>query len=91
MSISGRTIHSWLGVNSGYKFDKEELWKSIRKNKEFCNTLKSVKVIFIDEISVLKDKVIDSIDLVMRFTAENTRMACMPMGGRQLVLAGDPF
>ncbi len=89
-SIAGRTMHAWFGVAPGFTFDKEDLLRRVHQNSSLCNLLRGIKVIVIDEASFLKARVLDSIYLVMRYVAPGKRKSCIPLGGRQLILAGDP-
>ncbi len=90
-AIGGRTIHAWFGVQCGFVFSKENLWSRVKEDKAMCDVLRKVKVLFVDEISVLKQNVLDAVDWVMRHVAESDRLSSIPMGARQLVVAGDPY
>lgn len=84
--LGGVTVHSWSGIGikdnlTDYDLDlleqKQYLWKRFEK----------VKVLIIDEISMLKNSTLDSIDLVCRTFKKNNA----PFGGLQVIFSGDFF
>jgi len=84
--IGGMTIHSWSGIGikdnlSKYDLDaleeKQYLWKRFEK----------VKVLVIDEISMLSAHTLDSIDAVAKLFKRNNE----PFGGLQVIFSGDFF
>lgn len=81
LNVGGQTIHSF------FKFppkmiDPRELTK--RKNHRFY---KKLKLLIIDEISMVRADMIDCIDIFLRNNIENPR----PFGGVQIVVFGDLF
>ncbi len=81
LNVGGQTIHSF------FKFppkmiDPRELTK--RKNHRFY---KKLKLLIIDEISMVRADMIDCIDIFLRNNIENSR----PFGGVQVVVFGDLF
>ncbi len=91
LSFEGTTIHSLFGAPPHWKFSKEELIRIVRKNSRKQNLLRKIRVLIIDEISLLTAEVLDSIDAVLRDLAPTDMDSSLPLGGRQLVVAGDPF
>jgi nucleoside-triphosphatase THEP1 len=84
--LKGITIHSWSGIGikdyiSDYDMDileqKQYLWKRFEKTK----------VLVIDEISMLKASVLDSVDKVSQLFKRNN----LPFGGMQVIFSGDFF
>lgn len=81
LNVGGQTIHSF------FKFppkliDPNELGK--RKNHKFY---KKLKLLIIDEISMVRADMMDNIDIFLRNNLENHA----PFGGVQLVVFGDLF
>ena len=62
----------------------------VKKNQQILRQLKEAKVIIIDEISMLKGNVIDSLNYVFRQLSP-PHADFYPFDGRILVLCGDPF
>jgi ATP-dependent exoDNAse (exonuclease V) alpha subunit/DNA-binding MarR family transcriptional regulator len=84
--LKGMTIHSWAGIGireslSDFELDlleqKQYLWKRFEKTK----------VLIIDEISMLKDSTLDTIDQVAKLFKRND----LPFGGMQVIFSGDFF
>jgi len=84
--IGGMTIHSWAGIgikdalshrDLDYMEQQQYLWKRFEK----------VKVLVIDEISMLKDTTLDMVDRVCKTFKRNDK----PFGGLQVIFSGDFF
>lgn len=60
----------------------------LKYNKEHIKLLKSLELIIIDEISMVRADVIDFIDRVLRTYSGNFRQ---PFGGKQMLFVGDVF
>lgn len=84
--IGGMTIHSWSGIgikdflsqrDLDYLEQQQYLWKRFEK----------VKVLVIDEISMLKDTTLDMVDRVCKTFKRNEK----PFGGLQVIFSGDFF
>ena len=87
--IGGRTIHSLFGAPPFWPFNPL-LWEMIKGKTHLLGMLSSIKVLLIDEVTLLSDRVLDTLDIIMRNTASRG-MESVPFGGRQIILAGDPF
>lgn len=90
-ALQGTTIHSLFGAKPSWEFSKEFLWKGIKNRPRILDRLKNIKVLVIDEISLLRSNEIDAIDHVLRELAETKIQASLPFGGRIVIFAGDPF
>lgn len=84
--IGGMTIHSWAGIgikdqlsarDLDYMEQQQYIWKRFEK----------VKVLVIDEISMLKDTTLDMVDRVCKTFKRNDK----PFGGLQVIFSGDFF
>ena len=85
--LGGMTIHAWSGIGikeylSDYDIDQLE------EKKYLWDRFEKVKVLVIDEISMLSGTFLDNLDRLCR---SMKREENKPFGGIQLVLCGDLF
>lgn len=83
---SGQTIHSAVGI--GIKNDKElamDIYMSRKFQRDALKRIKSMDVLIVDEISMLRSDVLELIDAVLRLALDSSR----PFGGMQVVFSGD--
>jgi len=84
--MNGQTIHSWAGI--GIKdYVSDRYLASLRDKKYFRDKMDKVKVLIIDEISMLHRNQLDAVDYVLKFFKQNDE----PFGGIQVVFSGDFF
>jgi ATP-dependent DNA helicase PIF1 len=84
--INGMTIHSFFGI--GIREHVDEYFLDSLVQKEFLHKrLNKLKVLIIDEISMVSPGLFDSIDKILRAFKYSDE----PFGGLQLVLSGDFF
>jgi len=84
--INGMTIHSFFGI--GIRENVDEYFLDSLIQKEFLHKrLKKLKVLIIDEISMVSPQLFDSIDKILRAFKYSDE----PFGGLQIVLSGDFF
>ncbi len=84
--IGGMTIHSFFGIgikDSLSQYDIEELMEK----KYIWDRIKNLKVLIIDEVSMLSPKLFISIDNILRTFKFSTES----FGGIQVILVGDFF
>ena len=85
--IGGKTLHSFLGIGLG-KRPVEELVDFTRiKNKKTCQKLRLLKILIIDEVSMLDAELLDKISLYLQRLRGNDA----PFGGVQMIFCGDHF
>lgn len=84
--MDGRTIHSWSAIGIKSNPTKKE-FNSIIYNEDIQKRINNVKVLIIDEISMLDAKRFNLIELVCRTIRKNSA----PFGGLQVILCGDFF
>lgn len=85
--ISGRTIHSFLGIGLA-KQSAHELYDrlvSTRRLKAKYLELKNLKTLIIDEISMINNILLDKISDYLELIKGNTK----PFGGVQMIFVGD--
>lgn len=84
--MGGVTIHSWAGI--GIK-DSLSDWDidAISQKEKTTSKMRSVKVLVIDEISMLHHFRLDMVDRVLRYVRDDPS----PFGGVQVVVCGDFF
>lgn len=84
--MSGLTIHSWAGIGIKESLTSKQL-KELKAKKYLKDHFENVKVLIIDEISMLHQNQFQLVDLVLRFFKENEEA----FGGIQIVVSGDFF
>jgi hypothetical protein len=85
--MGGMTIHAWSGIGirdylSDYDIDRME------EKKYLWDRFEKVKVLVIDEISMLSGTFLDNLDRLCR---SMKRKDDLPFGGIQVILCGDLF
>ena len=71
--INGKTIHSYLGIGLATE-SAEEIWKYVRhKLAHIPKKLREIKVLIIDEISMLDEKLLDKISDYLKFVCKNEK------------------
>ncbi len=84
--MNGITIHAWSGMGVKEELNDNDLTK-IGRNSRVRNRMRSVKVLIIDEVSMLHAYQLDMVDVICRRFLNKHR----PFGGLQIVLCGDFF
>ncbi|OGZ11654.1 MAG: hypothetical protein A3D67_00480 [Candidatus Lloydbacteria bacterium RIFCSPHIGHO2_02_FULL_51_22] len=84
--LGGQTIHSWSGIGIRDALSDDELRALVLRSRVARN-FKKVKVLVIDEVSMLHAHQLDMVERVLRHTLDFTK----PFGGLQVVLCGDFF
>ncbi|GJE87829.1 ATP-dependent DNA helicase PIF1 [Phanerochaete sordida] len=84
VNIGGSTLHSWAGIEHG-KEDPEKLLRKVSRNSRAVKNWQTVKVLIIDEISMIDGRLFDKLEYIARMIRKDQR----PFGGIQLVLSGD--
>lgn len=87
INIGGITIHSFAGIGKG-DATKVECIHLIESSFRHLNYWKEVKVLIIDEISMVDIELFEKLDFIARVIRKNSGK---PFGGIQLVCCGDFF
>jgi len=85
--IAGRTVHSYLGIGLA-KQDAEALFEklvSTRRLKPKYKELLNLRVLIIDEISMINNVLLDKISEYLSLIKKNH----LPFGGVQMIFVGD--
>lgn len=87
INAGGVTIHSFFQIPFGPIIPNENVTKllnhKLRSNK--INIIKSLDLLIIDEISMVRADLLDAIDVILR----RYRVRMRPFGGLQVILIGD--
>ena len=95
LNAGGQTIHSFFQLPFGPQIPENALGKAFnaksiaaqyqKLNKKKINLMRSLDLLIIDEISMVRADVLDAIDAVLR----RVRRSQKPFGGLQLLMIGD--
>ena len=85
INAGGVTLHSFFQMPFGPFVPGSETTARHKFNKEKVNIIKSLDLLVIDEISMVRADLLDGIDAVLR----RYRRSNLPFGGVQLLLIGD--
>jgi len=85
LNVQGQTIHSFFGFPPRIITPQEVGSKTTRK--DLLRLYKSLDVLIIDEISMVRADILDGIDIFLRRNRENFK----PFGGVQMIFVGDLF
>ena len=86
LNCGARTIHSWSGIKLA-RGDPKTIINGVLRSNRIVNNWKSVKILIIDEISMMSKKIFD----ILNEIGKRTRNSRMPFGGIQLICTGDFF
>lgn len=85
INAGGVTLHSFFQMPFGPFIPGSENTRQHKFNKEKVNIIKSLDLLVIDEISMVRADLLDGVDSVLR----RYRRSNLPFGGVQLLLIGD--
>ncbi len=84
--IGGMTLHSFFGVGIRESLSQYDI-ENLTEKKYLWDRMKNLKVLVIDEISMLSPELFASIDALLRAF----KFSVKPFGGIQVILTGDFF
>lgn len=83
-NIGGMTLHGYLSIGIGNQ-SVEAMAKKIIKNTRSDYKWNTMKVLIIDEVSMIDGLLLDKINIIARMVRKNNK----PFGGIQVVFCGD--
>uniref|UniRef100_A0A6C0JZ66 AAA+ ATPase domain-containing protein n=1 Tax=viral metagenome TaxID=1070528 RepID=A0A6C0JZ66_9ZZZZ len=84
LNCGARTLHSWSGIRLA-KGPREKLIASVLKNRRALANWKKAKILVIDEVSMMSEKIFELCDDIGRAVRKVNR----PFGGIQIICTGD--
>ncbi|MCB0665587.1 MAG: AAA family ATPase [Saprospiraceae bacterium] len=81
LNVGGQTIHSFFNFAPRLLTEKDLI------KRRDLRLLRSIEVLVIDEISMVRADLLDHVDFVLRYTRKSEK----PFGGVQILLVGDLF
>ena len=84
LGCSAKTIHSWSGIKLA-KGAKKQIIDRAMKSKGIKQRWKSIRVLIIDEVSMMSKKIFDVLEELARLMKHSQQ----PFGGIQLIMSGD--
>jgi ATP-dependent DNA helicase PIF1 len=84
--LNGMTLNAWTGIGIKENITEAQIEMLLRR-RYLHKRIRRIKVLIIDEISMLSSQTFESVDKVLRAFKDNDQ----PFGGVQLVLCGDFF
>lgn len=94
INAGGSTLHSFFKipfhplVPNDIRYTVRHLRQTMKYNAEKIKIIKSLELIIIDEVSMVRADIIDFIDKILRVYCHRMRE---PFGGKQLLLVGDVY
>lgn len=85
INAGGMTIHSFFQINFGPFVPGQKAAEAKKMRKEKIGIIRTLDLLIIDEISMVRADLLDAIDDVLRRIRRNT----LPFGGVQLLMIGD--
>lgn len=84
--IGGMTLHSFFGIGIRETLSQYDI-ENLTEKKYIWDRMKDLKVLVIDEISMLSPNLLNSIDAILK----TFKFSSEPFGGVQTILVGDFF
>lgn len=95
INVGGSTLHSFFKLpfhpllpSDPNLSSKSRIHALFKYRAETRKILKELELVIIDEISMVRADIIDTIDVILRTYSDNPRQ---PFGGKQILLVGDVF
>ena len=86
LDCGARTLHSWSGIGLG-TLQYYKILNRILENETYIKRWKNIKVLIVDEISMMSRRLFDLLDFIGKGVKNNNK----PFGGIQLLFSGDFF
>ena len=79
-----KTLHSWSGIRLAYG-PSDKVIHSVLRNKFSMKEWRAVKVLIVDEVSMMSKKIFDILNSIGKSAKNNPK----PFGGIQVIFTGD--
>ena len=86
LKCNARTLHSWSGIRLG-KGPIDTIVAQVMRNKKAKTAWKKIKILIVDEVSMMSKKIFEICDHIARVLRNNDK----PFGGIQIIFTGDFF
>jgi ATP-dependent DNA helicase PIF1 len=86
LGSGARTLHSWSGMGLATG-TKDIIVRKMVHNKKSAGEMKKVRVLIVDEVSMMSKKIFEILDMALR----TVRKIDAPFGGVQVIFTGDFF
>ena len=86
LNCGARTIHSWSGIRIA-RGPVDKIISSAIKSRKVASSWKKTKILIIDEVSMMSQKIFELLDELGR----RIRNSPLPFGGIQVIFTGDFF
>lgn len=83
INVGGQTIHSFFRIPPTTPIEKRDLNPGSTRKELY----RSLDVVVIDEVSMVRSDIMDAIDYVLRVSNDSN----LPFGGKQMLMFGDPY
>lgn len=84
LGCNARTLHSWSGIKLA-KGPIQQIVSSVLRNKKSVMSFKKIKVLIVDEVSMMSKKIFELIEKIARVARKSENF----FGGIQVVFTGD--
>ena len=84
LGCNARTLHSWSGIKLA-KSSNSIILQNVLRNRKIMKSWKKVKVLIIDEVSMMSKKIFELIEQIARSIHKKDE----PFGGIQVIFTGD--
>ena len=84
LGCNARTLHSWSGIKLA-KGSNAKILQNVLRSRKIVKSWKKVKVLIIDEVSMMSKKIFELIDQIGRSAHQKD----IPFGGMQIIFTGD--
>jgi len=84
LNMKAKTLHSWAGIKLA-RGSKDKIIQSVLRSSKSVNSWKKVKVLIVDEVSMMSLKILELLEETARRVRKNTLI----FGGIQVVFTGD--
>jgi ATP-dependent DNA helicase PIF1 len=86
LGFGAKTLHSWAGMGLATG-NMDAIVHKIVYNKKTVGTLKKVRVLIVDEVSMLSKRIFEALNIAL----QRIRKCGAPFGGIQIIFTGDFF